>query len=234
MRILALETSGQAGSIAAAVGPRLVAAQTLDPEQRSAQSMAPGICRLLTTIGWKMTDLELVAVTVGPGSFTGLRVGVATAKTLAYALGARCVGVNTLEVIAAQCVGDASRLSVAMDAQRGQVFAARFENTADGWRIIAGPSVLDVDPWLKSLDLSMAVSGPALVKLASKVPPGVTIAAEADWQPRAATVAGLAWSRHLTGAYDDVWKLTPVYLRKSAAEEKLEFPTRRAAQQPEG
>ena len=223
MRILALETSGQAGSIAAADGPRLIAAQALDPEQRSARSLAPGIRRLLTTIGWKMTDIELVAVTVGPGSFTGLRVGVATAKTLAYALSARCVGVSTLEVIAAQCGSDASRLSVAMDAQRGQVFAARFEHIEGGWQMIDRPSVLEISPWLQSLDLPITVSGPALVKLASQIPAGVTMTATDDWRPRAATVAELAWRRHLAGAYDDVWKLTPLYLRKSAAEEKLEF-----------
>jgi tRNA threonylcarbamoyladenosine biosynthesis protein TsaB len=233
MRILALETSGQAGAIAAAEGPRLLAEHVLDRQQRSARSLAPGIRQLLTTIGWRITDIELVAVTIGPGSFTGLRVGVTTAKTLGYALGARCVGLNTLEVIAAQCRRDVPRLAVAMDAQRGQVFAALCEHAEfaidatsekfeTGWRMITGPSVMDTEQWLYSLSSGVAVSGPALVKLAKQVPAGVTIIETDDWEPRAATVAALAWRRHLAGGYDDVWKLTPLYLRKSAAEEKWE------------
>ncbi len=79
MRILALETSGPAGSIAASDGTRLVAAHVLDPEQRSAQSLAPGILGLLSAIGWRATDVDLVAVTIGRWSFSGLRFGVATA-----------------------------------------------------------------------------------------------------------------------------------------------------------
>ena len=222
MRILALETSGQAGAIAAAEGPRLVAELELDPQQRSARSLAPGIGQLLTTIGWRITDVELVAVTVGPGSFTGLRVGVATAKTLAYAIGARCVGLNTLEVIATQCRGVFPRLSVTMDAQRGQVFAALFQLVETDWQMIDGPSVLEIDQWLNRLDSADAVSGPALVKLAGQLPAGVTMIAADEWEPRAATVAALAWNRHLAEAYDDLWRLTPLYLRKSAAEEKWE------------
>ena len=226
MRILALETSGTAGSIAAADGPRLVAEHVLDPLQRSAQSLAPGIQRLLAAIGWRVTDIELVAVTLGPGSFTGLRVGVATAKALAYALEARCIGVNTLEVIAAQCREDCSRLSVAMDAQRGQVFAEFFERSEAGWRVIAAPSVLSNDEWLGSLNPDIAASGPALVKLATHLPLGVRMTEAGDWRPRAATVAALASMRQLAGAYDDVWKLAPLYLRKSAAEEKWEQQSR--------
>jgi tRNA threonylcarbamoyladenosine biosynthesis protein TsaB len=222
MRILALETSGQAGSVAAAEGPRLIGERALDPHQRSARSLAPGIRALLTAIGWRIKDIELIAVTVGPGSFTGLRVGIATAKTLTYALDARCVGLNTLEVIAAQCRGDFQRLSVVIDAQRGQVFSARFEHDQPGWRMVAGPNVVDAVRWLQELDSAVAVSGPALAKLAKKMPAGVVVTAECDWHPRAATVAALAWGRHLAGVYDDVWKLTPLYLRKSAAEEKWE------------
>jgi tRNA threonylcarbamoyladenosine biosynthesis protein TsaB len=217
-----METSGTAGSVAAADGPRLVAEHVLDPLQRSAQSLAPGIHRLLAAIGWRVRDIELVAVTVGPGSFTGLRVGVATAKVLAYAVGARCIGLNTLEVIAAQCRDDCSRLSVAMDAQRGQVFAGLFERSESGWRVIAAPGVLSNEVWLASLNPGIGASGPALLKLANHLPPGVKLIEPGVWRPRAAIVAALASMRQLAGAYDDVWKLAPLYLRKSAAEEKWE------------
>jgi tRNA threonylcarbamoyladenosine biosynthesis protein TsaB len=147
---------------------------------------------------------------------------VATAKTLAYALAARCIGLNTLEVIAAQCSDNGPRLSVAMDAQRSQVFAAWFEDRETGRQLIAGPSLLSNDEWLARLDSGVVAHGPALAKLARQVPSSVKITPADEWYPRAATVAALASARQLAGAYDDVWKLAPLYLRKSAAEEKWE------------
>jgi tRNA threonylcarbamoyladenosine biosynthesis protein TsaB len=223
MRILALETSGKSGSVAAAEGPRIVGQLALNPNQRSAQSLAFGVGKLLDDIGWSIREIELVAVTKGPGSFTGLRVGVVTAKTLAYALGARVIGLNTLEVIAAQAPCDAQRLSVAIDAQRGAVFAATFAVKAQfDWQVIGGdPRLLDDDEWLGQLGAGMTASGPALSRLAGRLPMGVALVDEQDRAPRADAVAALAWVRHLQGAYDDVWRLAPLYLRKSAAEEKL-------------
>jgi tRNA threonylcarbamoyladenosine biosynthesis protein TsaB len=222
MHILALESSGKWGSVAAGVGPRLVGQRPLNHHQRSAQSLAAGIRELLDSIGWKISDIELVAVSKGPGSFTSLRVGVVTAKTLAYARGARIIGLNTLEVIAAQAPRDSPRLSVAIDAQRGQVFAATFTAGAQpAWQMVNEPRLLDDDEWLGELKPGMATSGPALARLASSLPAGVKLVEERDRAPRADAVAQLAWLRHLQGAYDDVWKLAPLYLRKSAAEEKL-------------
>jgi tRNA threonylcarbamoyladenosine biosynthesis protein TsaB len=226
MHILALETSGAAGSIAAAEGPRLVADLALDVQQRSAKSLAPGIRQVVDAAGWRIREVDLVAVTIGPGSFTGLRVGVATAKALAYALGARCVAVGTLEVIGAQAPGTHQRLAVAMDAGRSQFFAAAFERSAGEapstrWTV-ADPSLVDQDRWLADLAAGGAVTGPALTKIRNRLPPGVSVVDAREWNPRADTLAAIAWRRHLAGAYDDVWKLAPLYLRKSAAEEKLD------------
>ena len=222
MHILALESSGKWGSVATAEGSRLVGLLPLHQYQRSAASLAAGIRELLDSIGWRTSDIELVAVTKGPGSFTSLRVGVVTAKTLAYALGARIISLNTLEVIAAQADCDSPRLSVAIDAQRGQVFAATFESGAPpSWQIVNGPRLLEDDEWLGELKPGMAASGPALARLAKRLPPGIKLVDEQHRAPRADAVAQLAWMRHLQGAYDDVWKLAPLYLRNSAAEEKL-------------
>src|SRR5687768_9175356 len=211
MRILALETSGKAGSIAVAKDSRLISQLALNPDQRSAQSLTAGIRELLGAIGRKISDIELVAVTIGPGSFTGLRVGVVTAKTLAYALSARIIGLNTLEVIAARADCAEPRLSVAIDAQRGQVFAATFERSAQdttivarpNWQMIGGPQLLDNAHWLSVLKPGMAASGPALAGLAHSLPPGVSMIGEEYRAPRAAAVAALAWARHLQNAHDD-------------------------------
>ncbi len=104
MRILALETSGKSGAVAAADGEKLLLTLELAATHQSARSLAPAIQRLLGAVRWQAADIELIALTLGPGSFTGLRVGVATAKVLAYATGAAVIGVNALEVIAAQAI----------------------------------------------------------------------------------------------------------------------------------
>ncbi len=250
MYILALESSGISGSIAVGNGPSLIEERTLADQQRSARSLIPGIRQLLGDLGIGLQAIGLVATTIGPGSFTGLRIAVATVKTLAYALGVPCIGVNTLRVIAEQACCNANRLSVAMDAQRNEVFWADFSRrrilngeesatvshraisasepaedarvSIDRWQMSAGPAIARSQEWLDRLDTSMAVSGPALSRMAGEVPAGVSIVDSSRWSPKAGTVAKLAWQRHLAGAYDDLWKLSPIYLRKSAAEEKLE------------
>ena len=99
MRTLAIETTERIGSVAAFQGAELVAEARLTSDQRSAQSLAPALAELLKQLGWQAAEVDLIALTSGPGSFTGLRIGVTMAKTLAYAVGAEVLGVNTLEAI---------------------------------------------------------------------------------------------------------------------------------------
>src|SRR5262245_56901299 len=103
-RILAIETSGRHGSVATLggepAGARLIGQTVLTGEERTAQVLAPAIQQLLIATEWSPKSIDPVAVTVGPGSFTGLRIGVTTAKAIAYAVGADVLGVNTLEPLA--------------------------------------------------------------------------------------------------------------------------------------
>ncbi len=125
----------------------------------------PTVDRLLAQVGWAAGGLELVAVTEGPGSFTGLRIGVTTAKALAYAAGAQLIGVNTLEVIAQQAEPLDRPLWAVLDAQRGELFAARFVPAADHQP--AGPAevqVIEREAWLAGLAKSDAVTGPGLAR----------------------------------------------------------------------
>ncbi len=226
MRILAFETSGKSGTVAAADGDKLLDMVKVEATKQSARSLAPAIQRLLAQVQWKPADIELIALTIGPGSFTGLRVGVATAKVLAYATGAAVIGVNALEVIAAQAITNRTTLSVVMDAQRSQVIAAGFERDHDGnWRRTGESRILDNDAWFASLDAETAVTGPVLEKLGVGLPAGVDIVELQQWNPQAATVAVLAWHQYQSGTRHDLWSLSPLYMRKSAAEEKLEHRT---------
>lgn len=220
-RILALETSGTAGSVAALDEGQIRAEIPLKSGQRSAQSLAPAMQEILRQVGWQSRDVQLVAITVGPGSFTGLRVGVTTAKAFVYATGAEVIGVNTLDCLARQAPVEAARVAVAIDAYRGQVFARHYERAALGVLVpIDGAAIVDNDAWLASLLPGSWVSGPGLFKLASHVPAGVNVVTADLWQPRASVVGQVGWDRFAAGERDDLWRLMPLYLRRSAAEEK--------------
>jgi len=223
MRILALETTEMIGSVAAMCDGNLLAELELNPQQRSAQSLAPGMQLLLGQVGWRPEEVDLVAVTSGPGSFTGLRVGVTTAKVFAYAVGAAVLGVDTLETIAARAPGEVRALSAAVDAHRGEVVTQAFQRDAEGWLRPSGDAeLLKVDAWLGGLAAGAVVTGPVLHKLADRVPAHLTLLDPQYWSPTAAAVARLAARLHAAGRRDDFWSLVPRYFRRSAAEEKWE------------
>ena len=237
MKILAIETTERIGTVAAMCDGVLVCHRDLDHDQRkrSAQSLAPGIKALWDEAGWRPADVDLVAVTIGPGSFTGLRIGVTTAKTLAFCLGAEILGIDTLETIAAAAPVDVERLTVAIDAQRNEAVVQSFQRDSDGWMTptldadtgLPKPAQLvDIDDWLKNLSPGAVssgptvLSGPILKKFSGRLPQGVSALAPELWRPTAASVARLAARHHAAGRRDDVWRLVPVYSRQSAAEEK--------------
>jgi tRNA threonylcarbamoyladenosine biosynthesis protein TsaB len=221
MHILAIETSGPDASLAALVGEadgaaRLVEQRFVTGPQRTAQYLAPRMVELLRAVGWSAKSIGLVSVAIGPGSFTGLRIGVTTAKTLAYSLGSHVIGVNALDVIASQAPRCAAPLWVVIDAQRQELFAAKFVDAAR----VGEPAIVSQADWLKMLRSSDRVTGPGLQRLRARLPSDVNVIDEACWQPLAASVGTLAWRDYAAGRRDDVWKLLPLYYRPSAAEEK--------------
>jgi tRNA threonylcarbamoyladenosine biosynthesis protein TsaB len=223
MKILALETSGQAGSVALLDADALVAERSLPADDRNAKTLAPAIRDILAAADWQPSDIRLVAVAVGPGSFTGLRVGVTTAKTFAYAVRAEVIGVNTLEAIAAQAPPDVDRVAVVLDAQRQQVFAAEFaRGPAGDFECVRETAIVDNDVWLAKLDPAVAVSGLGLEKLSARLPSNIRVVASEYWSLRAASIGHLGWRSYQAGRRDDLWRLVPQYFRRSAAEEKLE------------
>ncbi len=228
MNLIAIETSEPLGTLAAMARGNLLAQVQLDPTLRTAQSLAPGLQRLLQEVGWRPRDLQVVAVTIGPGSFTGLRIGVTAAKVLAYSVGADLLGVDTLEAIAAGCPQEVHELAVAVDAQRGELVAGTLHRDAEGWLVPSGPwELLTTDAWLASLPTGIAVAGPVLRKLGDRLPGHVRVLEPQCWAPTAAAVARLAARHYAAGQRDDVWSLVPKYYRRSAAEEKHQADSRR-------
>lgn len=227
MLILALETSSLAGSVALLADDNLLAERMLPTGRRSAVTLAPAIDELLQSAGRRSADVQLVAVTIGPGSFTGLRVGVTTAKTFAYAAGCEVLGLDTLEVIAWQskpqpAIGlTGPEIHSILEAQRKELYLARFRWAVDELTRIEANRIVAADAWLAALTPDTVVTGAALGRLEERLPPGVVAAPPEHRDPRASTVGRLALRDYQRGRRDDLWKLSPHYLRPSAAEEKV-------------
>lgn len=237
MRTLAIESSSFAGSVALLEHGRALTSLDLSSSERSARTLAPAIQSLLEMASWKPSDVRLVATTVGPGSFTGLRVGVTTAKSFAFAIGAEIIGVDTLTTVAWQCPDDISRVWTAIDAQRDQAFVAKFArspNTSAGeplrtlavgaraWQIAQPATIMSIDDLLAKLNAGDAIAGPLADKLADRLAANVKIVRTNPSAPHAIAVGQLAWQLYQSGRRDDPFQLTPLYLRRTAAEEQWE------------
>src|SRR5688572_24400197 len=136
-RALAIETSGRVGSIAVVDDGRVVREEQFPHGLQHAAQIIPIIDQLTKAQGWSPRDVDELYVSVGPGSFTGLRIGVTLAKTMALATGVKLVAVPTVRVLVENAPAEARHVIIVLDAKREQIFTARFERTADG--VLAGP-----------------------------------------------------------------------------------------------
>jgi tRNA threonylcarbamoyl adenosine modification protein YeaZ len=137
--LLAFDTATAQVTVALHDGTGVVATFESEESMRHGEMLAPGIEHVLATAGVTVADLEAIAVGVGPGPFTGLRVGLVTARTLALARGLPVHGVCTLDVLAAEAIDHGlAEFSVATDARRKEVYLASY---ADGRRV-TGPEVV--------------------------------------------------------------------------------------------
>lgn len=142
--LLALDSATPLVTVALHDGRQVLAERVAEVPMRHGEQLAPLIAGVLADAGADRTELTAVAVGAGPGPFTGLRVGLVTARTLGYALGISVHGICTLDILAAQAVaeGVAEEFVVATDARRKEVYVAGY--TADGRRL-TGPDVAKPD-----------------------------------------------------------------------------------------
>lgn len=133
MKILALESSAMAASVALCEGETLLAQSFQNTGLTHSQTLLPMVETLLSECNLRLSDLDLLGVSAGPGSFTGLRIGVSTLKGLAWAKDLPCAACSTLESMAWNAVGLSGEICAVMDARRAQVYQARFHS--DGERI---------------------------------------------------------------------------------------------------
>lgn len=218
-RLLLIETSCSPGLVALAQGTNLLGVRRLEEARRHARDLTPAARDLLDAQSWKTRELRAVIVGTGPGSYTGLRVGIMTAKTLAYATGCALLGIETFAAIARQTPASTQRVDVIADAQQNKVYVQSFARTAGTMASLGPLAIRPLDDWLADLDTGVWVSGPAVSDVAARLP-GRPLADPAARQPGAESLLALGLERLARGEKDDQWKLEPLYLRPSNAEEK--------------
>jgi tRNA threonylcarbamoyladenosine biosynthesis protein TsaB len=220
MRTLALDTSTTGGSLALLQDAVVVWDALLPLAQRTAQSFAAMIDTGLVAAGWAPSDIGLVAVTRGPGSFTGLRISVTAAKFFAYATDAAVVAVNTLDVLVEQLPSDVPSACALMDAQRGQFFAAMYTRPAGGpWSVNRPCQIVDRHEIAEHLPPHTLLTGPGLAKVSADWLPEHPRSSVDVWTPRASQVGLCALRDYQAGVRTDIWQLRPEYYRPSYAEE---------------
>lgn len=220
-RILILETSGLAGEVAVATSAGILARQALAAARKHARDLMPAVQELLRGAGWKPADLQSIFVDLGPGSYTGLRVGVVTAKTLAYSLGIEVVAVEAADVLAAQAPADALQVQTMIDAQQGLIYVTGFERSAAGRLRRTGLTAIQpAAAWAATLPAGTFVTGPALDRYRTLVPAAAMAAPPSQCHPTAEGLWQVGLAALCAGLRADFWTLEPLYLRPSSAEQK--------------
>lgn len=192
------------------------------------ERLMPQIERLFLLAGVSPGQVDAVAVSIGPGSFTGLRIGMATAKSLAYAWKKPVIGIPTLEALAYGCPANGGWVSAMLDAQKGRVYQALYRWQAgelvEVWpvRIVMAVQAFEE---LKGLESPVLIAGESVrehAPLAAASGGCLLIAPEQAVMPRAASVAFLGFAKWQQGFAVDSSELKPLYVRRAEAEELWE------------
>ena len=224
MLTLALDTATGVCTVGLVQDGHVLAEYDISVGLTHSEGLMPQLDQMFVRTGIKKENTDRIAVSIGPGSFTGLRIGLAAAEAMAYAWQCGICGVNTLEAMAYNIPVEGVVLVPVLDAQKGNFYAAFYEWTDGELRKVRPVEMADRETLLQQLQ---ACGKPVLLmgeceKLMKKeLPDGISVAPEQVRLPKASSVALAAEDTEpLTG--EDVFTLRPYYIRKSEAEELWE------------
>lgn len=201
------------------------------PMRHSAE-IFPAVDRLLDGFSRKPKEIEHIYISVGPGSFTGLRIAAAMAKTMHLANAAKIITVDTLDVIAANAsdyikeekVKDLAKIATILDAKRSQFFIAVYQNKQGRWKKSTPDCLMTARQFLENFagnSQLIWLLGEGLVYYKDKFKAdGIRFLNERYWSPRAEKVHLLGWQKALAGQFADPLTLQPTYLRRPDVKEK--------------
>jgi tRNA threonylcarbamoyladenosine biosynthesis protein TsaB len=226
VRTLAVDTSTLTGAVALLDGDAAVAECRLSTRVTHSERLLATVDRLLDAAGWRLGDLEALAVGVGPGSFTGLRIGVSTMKSLAFATGLPLAGVPSLDALAWSLPFAGCVLCPIVDARKGEVYAASYRT--DQGRIERLSDYRALAPEALAAEFAGGAADPVVflgdgvgryaATLERLLGAAARFAPPSHRVPSALAVAELGRAALLAGAASDPTALTPLYVRRAEAE----------------
>lgn len=222
MRILAIETSRKTLSVGVVEDETILGEYTTNIDLTHGERLAPAINTLMEGLDLEYSDLDRIAVSRGPGSYTGLRIGVTTAKTLAWTLDIELVGVSSLQVAAAK-VKDLDKVIVPIfDARRNNVYTGQYVYDKEGkLQAVADDRHIAIEEWVKNLEkvespiIFTGEDAPAFDAYFEEHLENYSYAHSLDTIPRAVELAYLAKDREP----EEVHTFAPEYLKLAEAEE---------------
>lgn len=224
MNLVALETATSVCSVALLQNDRLTVELSLDRPRAHAENLVSMIGDALRYGGIDAAEIDAVAVSAGPGSYTGLRIGVSTAKGLAAAVGADLVSVPSLEALAArlEAIRPGDLVGAAFDARRDEAYVALFEIRDDGKLGQAGETVALRNPeivgWLLEMRGSLWLVGSGWSKMTAALhDAGVDFTYLPEVRPSAVSVAREAAVKLESGRTEDLVTFEPYYLKEFVA-----------------
>lgn len=230
MKILAIDSSGLVASAAVVSEEGMLAEYTINYKKTHSQTLLPMIQEILSMLELEPASLDAVAVSAGPGSFTGLRIGAATAKGLGLALNKPLIAVPTVDALAYNLFGVSELVCPVMDARRAQVYTGLYTFQENELKILLQQSVMGVE----ELSAILNKMGKPVIFLGDAVPVYEKKFQELIKVPyhfvpchlarqRAGAVGSLALQRFAEGEFVSAAEFAPIYLRLSQAErERLE------------
>ena len=228
MKLLVLESSGLVASVALMEENSMICEFTMNHKKTHSQTLLPMVDEMMKITGFNKKELDAIAISKGPGSFTGLRIGSATAKGLAQALNIPVVSVSSLEGLAANLYGTKDLICPIMDARRSQVYAGIFQY--EGERLIArmeddAIAVADLIKVLNEKGEPVIFLGDGVPVYGKMLEEGLTVpyrfAPAHMYRQRAGAVGMLAIQYYKEGRTEKARDHKPEYLRKSQAEREL-------------
>lgn len=222
MKILALDSSAVVGTVALCEDQKLIAHYTLNTGNTHSQTLLPMVESVLRLSEWEIGDVELFAVSHGPGSFTGVRIGISTVKGLAFGKNIPCAGVSTLEALAYNLRGVNGLICPVMNARRSQVYNALF-SCKDGVLTRLCPdraiSIAELDEELAGMEGPIYLCGDGYDITVDGFAKTTVVPVPPEQRYQSAySVALCGFDAYNSGNYTDDVTLAPVYLRPSQAE----------------
>ena len=229
MLLLGIDTSTFFGSIALTDSDKVIAEHNVNLKTTHSERLLPGIKNLLQETGFTLKQINAIAITIGPGSFTGLRIGLSTAKALAAATGKPLIGVSTLDVLAAGVFAGEGLICAVLDARRGELYTALYRNNPAG-QLVRESEYLNLPPKkiLKLIQEPVLFVGDGLIAYGDLLQQSslqkATFAPMEYNYPRASTLCRLAVKKFSEKKTILPGDLQALYIRPSDAELSRQRP----------